>query len=284
MRGENEKQLGLLSVINLEARVRKDHPLRRIKPWADRALGELSPVFAAMYSGIGRPSIPPERLLKSLLLMAFYSVRSDRLFCERLEYDLLFRWFLDMDVEESGFDASTFSKNRGRLMEHEVASKFFAEVVALARAARLLDDEHFTVDGTLIEAWASAKSFRPKTDQGPDDDFHGQQRRNDTHQSTTDGDARLMRKGPGKEARLSFSAHALMDSRHGLCADLSVTLATESEPRAAVSLLERQRRLDHKPFVVAADRGYHCRGLVDWCRQHLVTPHVATVRNRQIPG
>jgi len=130
MRGESEKQLGLLSVINLEARVRKDHPLRRIKPWADRALGELSPVFGAMYSGIGRPSIPPERLLKSLLLMAFYSVRSDRLFCERLEYDLLFRWFLDMDVEESGFDASTFSKNRGRLMEHEVASKFFAEVVA----------------------------------------------------------------------------------------------------------------------------------------------------------
>jgi len=286
MRGENEKQLGLLSVINLEARVRKDHPLRRIKPWADRALAELSPVFAAMYSGIGRPSIPPERLLKSLLLMAFYSVRSDRLFCERMEYDLLFRWFLDMDVEESGFDASTFSKNRGRLMEHEVAGKFFAEVVALARAARLLDDEHFTVDGTLIEAWASAKSFRPKTDadQGPDGDFHGQQRRNDTHQSTTDGDARLMRKGPGKEARLSFGAHALMDSRHGLCADLSVTLATESEPRAAVSLLERQRQLDHKPFVVAADRGYHCRGLVDWCRQNLVTPHVATVRNRQVPG
>jgi transposase len=286
MRGENEKQLGLLSVINLEARVRKDHPLRRIKPWADRALGELSPVFAAMYSGIGRPSIPPERLLKSLLLMAFYSVRSDRLFCERMEYDLLFRWFLDMDVEESGFDASTFSKNRDRLMEHEVVGKFFAEVVALARAARLLDDEHFTVDGTLIEAWASAKSFRPKTDadQGSDDNFHGQQRRNDTHQSTTDGDSRLARKGPGKEARLSFGAHALMDSRHGLCADLSVTLATESEPKAAVSLLERQRRLDHKPFVVAADRGYHCRGLVDWCRQNLVTPHVATVRNRQVPG
>jgi len=286
MRGENERQLGLLSVINLEARVRADHPLRRIKSWADQALREMSPVFGAMYSGIGRPSIPPERLLKSLLLMAFYSVRSDRLFCERLEYDLLFRWFLDMDVEESSFDASSFSKNRGRLMEHEVAGKFFAEVVALARSARLLDDEHFTVDGTLIEAWASAKSFRPKTDrnQEPDGDFHGQQRRNDTHQSTTDGDARLMRKGPGKEARLSFGAHALMDSRHGLCADLSVTLATESEPQAAVTLLERQRRLNHKPFIVAADRGYHCRGVVDWCRQYLVTPHVATVRNRQIPG
>jgi transposase len=195
MRGESEKQLGLLSVINLEARVRKDHPLRRIKPWADRALGKLSPVFGAMYSGIGRPSIPPERLLKSLLLMAFYSVRSDRLFCERLEYDLLFRWFLDMDVEEPGFDASTFSKNRSRLLEHEVAPKFFAEVVALARGARLLDDEHFTVDGTLIEAWASAKSFRPKTDQDqpPEDNFHGQQRRNDTHHSTTDGDARRAR-------------------------------------------------------------------------------------------
>lgn len=286
MRGESEKQLGLLSVINLEARVRKDHPLRRIKPWADRALGELSPVFAAMYSGIGRPSIPPERLLKSLLLMAFYSVRSDRLFCERLEYDLLFRWFLDMDVEEPGFDASTFSKNRGRLMEHEVAPKFFAEVVALARGARLLDDEHFTVDGTLIEAWASAKSFRPKSDLGqpPDDNFHGQARRNDTHQSTTDGDARLMRKGNGKEARLSFGAHALMDGRHGLCADLSVTLATESEPQAAVTMLERQRRARHRPHTLAADRGYHCRGVVDWCRAHQVRPHVATLNNRQVPG
>ena len=157
-----------------------------------------------MYSGIGQPSIPPERLLKSLLLMAFYSVRSDRLFCERLEYDLLFRCFLDMDVEELGFDASTSSNNRGRLLEHDVASRFFAEVVALARGARLLDDEHFTVDGTLIEACAIAKSFRPKNDQERDDDFHGQQRRNDTHRSTTDGDTRLMHKGVGKEARLSF--------------------------------------------------------------------------------
>ena len=154
--------------------------------------------------------------------MAFYSVRSDRLFCERLEYDLLFRWFFDMDVEEPGFDASTSSKNRGRLMEHEVAGKFFAEVVTLARSARLLDDKHFTVDGTLIEAWASAKSFRPKADQdrAPGGDFHGQQRCNDTHQSTTDGHSRLARKSPGKEARLSFGAHALMDSRRGLCARL----------------------------------------------------------------
>jgi IS5 family transposase len=193
---------------------------------------------------------------------------------------------LDMDVEAPGFDASTFSKNRSRLLEHEVAPKFFAEVVALARGARLLDDEHFTVDGTLIEAWASAKSFRPKTDadQGPDDDFHGQQRRNDTHQSTTDGDARLMRKGVGKEARLSFGAHALMDGRHGLCADLSVTLATESEPQAAVAMLERQRRQRHRPHTLAADRGYHCRGVVDWCRQHQVRPHVATLSNRRVPG
>jgi transposase len=284
MRGEDEKQLGLLSVINLEARVRKDHPLRRIKPWVDRALGDLSPVFAGMYSGIGRPSVPPERLLKSLLLMAFYSVRSDRLFCERLEYDLLFRWFLDMDVEEPGLDSSTFSKNRGRLMEHEVAGKFFAEVVALARSARLLDDEHFTVDGTLIEAWAGAKSFRPKNEPGQDDDFHGQKRRNDTHQSTTDGDARLMRKGVGKEARLCFGAHALMDGRHGLCTDLSVTLATESEPQAAVALLERQRRQRHRPHTLAADRGYHCSGVVGWCRQHGVRPHVATLSNRKVPG
>ena len=191
-----------------------------------------------------------------------------------------------MDVEEPSFDASTFSKNRGRLMEREAAGKFFAEVVALARSARLLDDEHFTADGTLIEARGSAKSFSLKTvaDQGPDDNFHGQQRRNDTHQSTTDGDSRLARKGPGKEARLSFGARALMESRHTLGADLSVTLATASEPQEAVSLLERQRRLEHKPSVLAADRGYHCRGVVYWCRQHLVTTHVATARNRHVPG
>jgi transposase len=286
MRGESEKQLGLLSVINLEARVRADHPLRRIKPWADQALRGLSATFGAMYSGTGRPSIPPERLLKSLLLMALYSVRSDRLFCERLEYDLLFRWFLDMDVEQPGFDASSFSKNRGRLLEHEVAGKFFREVVELARTARLLGDEHFTVDGTLIEAWASVKSFRPKDEEQPPPggNFHGQKRRNDTHQSTTDPDARLMRKSQGQEARLSFGAHVLMDSRHGLCADLSVTLSTASEPQAAVAMLARQHRRRHRPAAVAADKGYHCCQLVNWCRDHGAAPHIATLSNRQVPG
>src|SRR5512138_1193523 len=210
MRGRNEGQVTMLSLVTPDQRVPKEHPLRKVKTLADAALEELSPTFDSMYSKVGRPSIPPERLLKATLLMAFYSVRSERLFCEQLDYNLLFRWFLDMDGVEGSFDHSTFSRNRQRLLEHEVASKFLAEIVKTARDASLMSDEHFTVDGTLIEAWASLKSFRPKgedpKDRPPPDDpgsptvnFHGEKRSNETHQSTTDPESKLFRKGHNHE-------------------------------------------------------------------------------------
>src|SRR4051812_41043354 len=219
MRGRRDPQLSMLAFVDLDARIPSGHPLRTIKRLADRALAELSPVFDRMYAPGGRPSIPPERLLKAGLLIALYSIRSERAFCEELEYHLLYRWFLDMDLLEPSFDASTFAKNRQRLLRHDVAQQFFDEVVLAADRRGLLSDEHFTVDGTLIEAVASLKSFRPKhkapcaepvDDPGnPTVDFRGERRGNATHASTTDPEARLMRKGKGKEARLAFMAHAL---------------------------------------------------------------------------
>ena len=214
----------MFSTISPEKRVPADHPLRPVKRMADQALADLSPVFDEMYSAVGRPSIPPERLLKSLLLMAFHSIRSERLFCEHLDYNLLFRWFLEMSMDEASFDHSSFSRNRDRLLEHDVAGQFFIAVVNQARAAGLMSNEHFTVDGSLIEAWASIKSFRPRDekpeDREPPDDpgnptvnFHGEKRSNATHASTTDPEARLAKKGKGKEAKLSFSANALMENR-----------------------------------------------------------------------
>src|SRR5712692_3107453 len=223
MRGEQDPQVSMLAFIDMETRVPLDHPLRTIRRFADEALASLSPTFDAMYALDGRPSIPPERLLKASLLISLYSVRSERAFCEQLEYNELFRWFLGMNLIEPSFDPSTFSKNRQRLLDHNVAQQFFDEIVLAASRLDLLSDEHFTVDGTLIEAAASLKSFRPKdqppSDEPPDDpgnptvNFHGQKRSNATHQSTTDPDARLAKKGKGKEARLSFMAHALMENR-----------------------------------------------------------------------
>lgn len=214
MRGKTAEQTSMLCLISLEARVPLDHPLRDIEELAGAALAELSPVFDAMYAETGRPSIPPERLLKSLLLIALYSVRSERQFCEQLDYNLLFRWFVDMDMLEDAFDASTFSRNRERLIEHEVATLFFAEI--RMRAAGSMSSEHFSVDGTLLEAWASIKSFRPKDDNGGDNngwgDFRGKRRCNETHASKTDPEAKLMRKGNGREAKLCFAAHALMET------------------------------------------------------------------------
>jgi transposase len=226
----------MLSLVAPEQRVPKTHPLRRIKELADAALQALSPTFDVMYAGGGRPSVPPERLLKSTLLMAFYSVRSDRLFCEQLDYNLLFRWFLDMDMLEESFDHSTFSKNRARLLEHDVAKKFLAEVVQQARSARLMSDDHFTVDGTLIEAWASIKSFRPRDedpkDRLPPDDpgnptvnFHGKKLKNETHESKTDPESKLYRKGKNHEAKLSYLGNVLMENRNGLIVDLRVDTA-----------------------------------------------------------
>jgi transposase len=215
MRGQQKTQGFMLAFVDLEERVPPDHPLRTVKRLADEVLRELSPAFDAMYATIGRPSIPPERLLKASVLIALYSARSERQFCEDLDYNLLYRWFLDMQLLEPSFDPTSFTKNRRRLLDHEIGRRFFDEVVELADALDLLSDEHFTVDGTLIEAAASLKSFRPRAEPPgapPDDpgnpsvDFRGERRRNDTHQSTTDPESRLARKGPGKEARLSYGA------------------------------------------------------------------------------
>src|SRR5213082_931903 len=238
VRGRRNPQASMLAFVDLEERVPAHHPLRTIKRFADRALAELSPTFDAMYGAGGRPSIPPERLLKASLLISLYSVRSERAFCEELDFQLLWRWFLDMSLMEPSFDQSTFSKNRGRLLKQQVALQFFDEVVRQADTLGLLSDEHFTVDGTLIEAAASLKSFRPKdkppTDPLPEDpgnptvNFRGEKRSNATHQSTTDPEARLAKKGRGFEAKLAYMGHALMENRHGLLVDFQLGQATGS--------------------------------------------------------
>jgi transposase len=291
MRGEERRQRAMLVVIDPEKRVPKDHPVRRVKQLAEAALEGLSPVFDKMYSAVGRPSIPPGRLLKASLLMALYTVRSERMFCERLDYDLMFRWFLDLEMDEPSFDHSTFSRNRARLLEHAVAGEFLRAVVEQARGLRLLSDEHFTVDGTLIEAWASLKSFKRK-DAGPgeppDDpgnptvNFRGERRSNATHQSTTDPEARLAKKAAGKEAKLCYSANALMENRHALLVDLQVEPADgQAERRAAVAMAN-----EHLPgsrrITLGADKGYDTRDFVADCRALKITPHVA--RNQARPG
>jgi len=282
MRGQVDPQSHLFSYFSPEERVPATHPLRSIKAYTELALQQIQPLLDGIYSQIGRPSIPPERLLKAQLLIALYSVRSDRLFCETLDYNILFRWFLDMSLEEPAFDHSTFSKNRERLAHEQVALRFFDAVVREARRLDLLSDEHFSVDGSLIEAWASLKSFRPKDgggsppDAGGDRDFKGERRRNDTHASTTDPEAKLLRKGPGKEAKLSFTGHALMDDRHGLVSDVCVTPSvgvTESE--AALALLDRQRRKRLRPKSVGGDKGYHTSRFVDALLAKCIAPHVA---------
>jgi transposase len=275
----------MFSVISPEQRVPADHPLRAIKQLSDAILTGLSSTFDAMYSRVGRPSIPPERLLKSQVLMALYTVRSDRQFCEQLDYNLLFRWFLDMSADEPSFDASSFSRNRDRLLEHDVAGKFFAAVVEQARGAHLMSHDHFTVDGTLIEAWASLKSFRRK-DEKPDDreppddpgnptvNFHGEKRSNDTHQSTTDPESRLARK-KGKESRMSYSAHALMENRNGLLVDFRIEPADGfAERRAALEMLA-DNVVKERRITVAGDKGYDTAEFVRECRAIGVTPHIA---------
>lgn len=293
MRGSFERQATMLSIVSPEQRVPQDHPLRKIKAMVDCELVGLSRVFDKMYSSHGRPSIPPERILKSMLLIALYSIRGERQFCEQLDYNLLFRWFLDMNLIEESFDHSTFSKNRERLMEHEVGRRFFDAVVKQARGAGLMSDEHFTVDGTLIDAWASLKSFRPKEEDpakkpsdgdpgNPTVDFHGETRSNDTHQSTTDRESLLMRKGAGKEAKLSFGAHALMENRHGLLLDLKVTSATgTSEREAAEEMLDRQAGLGISPKTLGGDKGYDTKDFVAALRERKVTPHVSANTKRK---
>jgi len=299
MRGRKKQQETLFSLRTAGDRVPKDHPLRRVKDMADAALAALSSTFDRMYSGRGRPSIPPEQLLKALLLMALYSVRSERLFCEQLDYNLLFRWFLDMGIEDTSFDHSTFSQNRERLLEHDVARQFFMAVMSQAQSAGLTSSEHFSVDGSLIDAWASLKSFRPKDEKKnerppPDDkgnptvDFHGEKRSNQTHESKTDPEAKLARKGDGKEARLSYSLNGVMENRNGLLVDLAVLPADGyAERDAAIMMLEgsmaRARRA-----TIGGDKAYDTRDFVADCRRLGVTPHVAQAtskrRNSAIDG
>lgn len=292
MRGKAQAQPSMLALVSLDSLVPPRHPLRGIKPLVDGVLRRLSPTFDAMYSATGRPSVPPERLLKSMVLMALYGVRSERLFCEQLGYNMLFRWFLDMDMVSPPFDATTFTHNRTRLMEHEVAARFFSEVVQEARRRDLLSSEHFSVDGTLIEAWASMKSFRRKDDDDSDNngygDFTGEKRSNKTHESKTDPEARLTRKGRGKESKLAFAGHALIENRNGLIIDFRVTQASGTAERdAAHEMLEREQKrraaarkrgARGRRITVAADRGYDAREFVRRCRSLGVTPHIARRR------
>src|SRR4051794_36356174 len=276
----------MLSLVTPEKRVPEDHPLRQVKILAEEALRTLSPVFEQMYSSVGRPSIPPERLLKATLLMALYTVRSERMLCEQIEYNLLFRWFLDMNMDESTFDPTTFTKNRQRLLEHDVARRFFQAVVAQAEAAGLMSREHFTVDGTLIEAWASIKSFRRKDekpgDRPPPDDpgnptvnFRGEKRSNETHESKTDPEARLARKSKNTAAILAYSQHALMENRNGLLVDLRIAPANGTAERdVALEMLDEELP-GSKRITLGGDKGYDTRDFVAQCRERNVTPHVA---------
>jgi transposase len=291
MRVEGRRQRSMLLVINLAERIPQDHSLRRIKQLADAAVKELSPLFAQLYSALGRPSIPPERLLKASLLMALYTLRSERMVCEQLAYNLLFRWFLDLELDEPSFDHCSFTTNRRRLLEHEVAGEFFGQIVAQAPALGLLSNEHFTVDGTLIEAWASLKSFkrqgqRPGT--GPDDpsnptvNFHGERRSNATHQSTTDPDALLARKGKGKEAKLCYSANALVENRNSLLIDFQVEPADGRAERRAALAMADERLAGRRRITLGGDKGYDPRDFVASCRTLTITPHVA--QNDTRPG
>lgn len=292
MRGHVDPQSGLFSYFSVEERIPAGHPLRRIKPQADAVLASMSASFDAMYAEGGRPSVAPERLLKASLLIALYSVRSDRLFCEMLDYNMLFRWFLDMGLEEASFDHSTFSKNRARLIEHEIAKDFFAGIIRQAREQRLLSDEHFTVDGTLVESWASFKSLKRKDGEppksGPDGtgmvDFRGEKRSNKTHESSTDPQAKLMRKGNGQPAKLSFGAHALMENRSGLLVDVLITDSTLFEPTAAVPMLDRRRQARQKMSTLGADKGYFNKAFVAKLRSRNIAPHIARIDSRSAPG
>ena len=292
MRGKADSQVTMLSLITADQLVPEDHPIRQIKPIVDNALLELSPTFTRMYAETGRPSIPPEHLLKACLLIALYSVRSERQFCERLRYDLLFKWFLDLNITDPAFDASTFSKNKERLLEHDVAREFLVVVLEEARRRRLLSEDHFTVDGTLLESWASLKSFRPKdggdgtpaTDgKNPSVDFRGEQRTNDTHQSTTDPEALLAKKGRGKEARLCFTGNVLMENRNGMVVDVTFTQSTgTAEREAALDMLEGvpvSRRI-----TIGADKGYDTQDFVTMCRRMKITPHVARRQTSKVDG
>jgi transposase len=281
VRGPDEQTQDMFSYLSPEARVRQDHPLRAIRRLTDDVFTRLSPRFARLYSDMGRPSIPPEQLLRALLLQSLYTIRSERLLMEEIDYSILFRWFIGLSLDEPIWSPTTFSKNRDRLLEGDIAAAFFDAVRAQAEAAGLLSDEHFTVDGTMLEAWASLKSFQRKAagpSDPPDDpgnptiNFHGETRKNDTHASTTDPDAQLYRKGKGKEAKLAYLGHVLLDNRHGLVANVCATAATGTAERdAAVVLLTAEARAK----TVGGDKNFDVASFVAAVRELDITPHVA---------
>jgi transposase len=300
MRGKAKAQPEFLTTINLNQRVPADHPLRPIKRFVDEVLAKLSPLFDELYSEEGRPSIPPEQLLKSRLLVALYSVRSERLYCEQLAYNLLWLWFLDRELEEGSFDPTVFTHNSERVLSAEAAQLFFVEVYELSRQQDWASDHHFTADGTLIEAWASLKSFvrkdgkdAAKVEAAKDDDpgnptinFHGEKRCNDTHGSTTDPQSVLYRKANGQASKLCFGAQVLMENRHGLCAAITVhNPITQDEPTVALAQVDEHRQL-HGAVVstLGADKAYHQRKFVSGCRQRGISPHAACKANLAVPG
>jgi transposase len=280
MRGAFSDQAGMFSYISPEARIPADHPLRAIRAIVREVLRRMSPTFARLYAHEGRPSIPPEQLFSTLLLQALYGVRSERLLMEQLDYNLLFRWFVGLAPDDKVWHPTVFSKNRDRLLDGDVFAKFLAKLLAHPKVAPLLSDEHFSVDGTLIEAWAGHKSFKPKD--GSDDDgenFRGQKRMNDTHESTTDPEAKLYRKAKGKEAKLSYLGHALMENRHGLAVDGKVTQANgTAERRTAEAMLKKKARRKRR-ISVGADKGYDEVGHVAALRAMNVIPHVAQIND-----
>jgi transposase len=290
MRGDDPRNDSMFSYVTPEARVRADHPLRPIRRMTDAALERLSSRFDRLYSTIGRPSIPPEQLLRALLLQMLYSIRSERLLMEELDYSVLYRWFVGLSLDDPIWDATTFTKNRDRLLDGDVADAFFAEVLAAIKAEGLLSDEHFTVDGTLLEAWASHKSFKPKSTRPtpPDDpknptvDFRGHTRRNDTHQSTTDPDARLYKKAAGREAKLGYLAHLLTENRHGFIVDTAVTDASGTAERDAAITMLGELPLTTRRITVAGDKNFDMPAWVATVRHMRITPHVAqhTTRRR----
>jgi len=289
MRGADQHQNHMFSYLSPEERVRKDHPLRAIRVMVDEVFRQLSRRFDSMYTSVGQPSIPPEKLLRAQLLQMLYSIRSERLLMEEMDYNLLFRWFVGLNADDDVWDPTVFTKNRDRLLGADVAQEFLARVVEQARAQGLTSDEHFTVDGTLLEAWAGAKSFQAKDKkQSPPDDpgnptvnFHGEQRSNETHESKTDPEALLACKGKGKESKLSYCGNLLVENRNGLIVDAEVFQANGTAERdAALVMLEKIPGT--KPLTVGGDKGFDTRGFVEECRNLRVTPHVA--QNHKRPG
>ncbi len=294
MRGSDIQTDRMFCYRSPETFVPPDHPLRPIRTMVEKALADLHSEFAAMYSHTGRPSVPPEKLLKALLLQAFYSIRSIRLLMEQIQHDILFRWFVGLSLDDEVWDPSTFSQNQERLLESDVAKKFFEQVLAQARSAKLLSDEHFTVDGTLIEAWASLKSFRPKDKDpkppaGRNDavDFKGTRRKNDTHMSTTDPQARLYKKSNGTTAKMSYIGNVLMENRHGIVVDTRLEQATgTAECEAALAMLSGVKK-KHRRVTVGGDKGFDNAAFVAAARGMKVVPHVAqntTNRESAIDG